>query len=282
MTIDIIIPVYRRTDWIQRCMDCLGQQENAPRFSLTIVDDGSPSREAMREIVLSCAARQNYPVAFIEHAHGGPAVARNEGVRRSKGDLICFLDDDSLPDVNWLAEIVGVFDRKDVGLVSGRTLSAIRDDSLSLRLEKAVYSGKSWATNNIAYRRSVFEALGGFDESFPEPSWEDNDLGIRARWAGYRHEYCERAIVYHPHEQTIDEYRRKCLLNGRGAAVFSRRHFSTKPVWAVATPLLIARRLLYGVSPLAWVYRERSIAFLRFYWAAFSLIGYFRSRRSLS
>lgn len=236
----------------------------------------------MRDAVLAAAQKQSYPVHFHAISHGGPAVARNEGVRRSEGDIICFLDDDSLPESHWLAAIVRTFQQESADLVSGRTLSYVREDSLPLRLERAVYSGINWATNNIAYRRRVFEELGGFDERFTEPSWEDNDLGIRARWAGYHHAYCDAAVVYHPHERTLEEYRRKCVLNGRGAAVFTRRHLRCRPVWALAVPLLIGRRLVYGLWPPAWILRERSTAFLRFCWAAYSLRGYLSFREKSS
>lgn len=66
-----------------------------------------------------------------------------------------------------------------------------------LLLEKVVYLGKTWAICNIAYWRDVFEKFGGFDETFADASWEYNDLGIRARWAGYKHIVNEDAIVYH-------------------------------------------------------------------------------------
>ena len=52
-------------------------------------------------------------------------------------------------------------------------------------------------TANIAYRRSLLEGLGGFDESFPLPAGEDTDLGHRAVAAGARRAYAEGAEVWH-------------------------------------------------------------------------------------
>ncbi len=252
MKVSIIIPVYKRTEWIGRCMTCLMEQDYSGSYEILLVDDGSPNQ---RDIEKECQAYQGaaeVPVRYLRRNHAGPAATRNYGVRYASGDILCFLDDDSLADKGWLRNIVRPFEQShSASLVNGRTLSLERT-GLPFLLEQAIYPGKSWATCNIAYRRDVFEALGGFDESFPEPSWEDNDLGLRARWSRHDHVYNDQAIVYHPHERSVTEYKKKCLLNGRGAAVMFRKCFPRKPLWSVAIPLLMSRRLIYGLVPTAW------------------------------
>jgi len=159
-------------------------------------------------------------------------------------------------------------------LVSGRTSSYDRENPVPLMLEQSVYAGKTFATCNIAYRRSAFDRLGGFDETFPEPSWEDNDLGLRALWAGFTHLYNDMAVVFHPHEVTLDEYRAKCLLNGRGAAVFSRKCLRTRPLWGIATPLIMSRRLLFGMLPSTWLGGRPNVNWLKYQWSLYSLKGF--------
>lgn len=239
------------------------------------MDDGSPNESEMKSTAEKLAGSENISIKYLGNIHAGPAAARNYGVRSSSGRIICFLDDDSIPDKSWLSEIVNPFRNSDsIALVSGKTLSYDRKASLPLLLEKTVYSGKCWATCNIAYRRDAFEALGGFDESFTEPSWEDNDLGIRAKWAGYIHVYNKQAVVYHPHEKSIEEYKKKCLLNGRGAAVFSRKYLLKKPLWGIATPIVMSRRLIYGMLPSVWKNKTINEAYLKFLWSAYSLRGF--------
>lgn len=276
MKVSVIIPVYKRHEWIGKCIEKLREQIYNESFEIVIVDDGSPDDSVLIKAVNTAQNKAgDLSIRYFRNNHAGPAAARNYGARNAKGEIYCFLDDDSVPDKFWMQEITRPFMKSDAAaVVSGRTCSLDRQNSFPLLLEKTVYAGKSWATCNIAYRRDVFEALGGFDETFSEPSWEDNDLGMRARWAGYSHKYAERAIVYHPHERTLREYKAKCLLNGRGAAVFSRKYLSRKPLWSIVTPLLMARRLVFAFCPDAWLKREQSPRYLSLLWSFYSLQGY--------
>ena len=273
MDISIIIPLYRRFEWVGKCIGGLVKQDYKSSFEIIVVDDGSPNEPEIAK-ALSLSFTGKALLKYIRNNHAGPAAARNCGVRASSGWIVCFLDDDSVPDEGWLREISRPFQESEsIGLVSGCTLSYDRVSDLPLLLERTVYAGKSWATCNIAYRRDVFEALGGFDEAFPEPSWEDNELGLKARWAGYSHVYNDRAVVYHPHEKDLGEYKKKCLLNGRGAAIFSRKYLLSKPLWGIGTPFIMSRRLIYGILPSVW---KGTIceAYVKFIWSLYSLKGF--------
>jgi GT2 family glycosyltransferase len=256
----------------------LQQQDFAGEFEIIIVDDGSPNESEIKAILGEFVSQDISSIKYIRNKHSGPAATRNYGVKFSSGNVICFLDDDSIPEKTWLKEMVNSFNGENKpAIVSGLILSYDRESKLPVLLEKTVYSGKHWATCNICYRRDVFETLGGFDEKFIEASWEDNDLGLRARWAGYSHIYNEQAIVYHPHEKSLDEYKKKCLLNGRGAAVFSRKYLFKKPLWAFAAPIIMSRRLMYILAPSVWIKRKNSLAYLKFLWSFYSIQGFFQS-----
>jgi GT2 family glycosyltransferase len=274
----IIIPVYRRTAWIGQCIEALKNQQAGACFELIVVDDGSPNVDEIEMLVRAAFDTLLIPCHFIRTSNGGPAKARNTGVRHATGTVLCFLDDDSVPDQDWLSEIKHSFDEDtEVAVVSGPALSHDRCNALPLLLEKTVYAGKTFATCNIAYRRVVFEQLGGFDEFFTEPSWEDNDLGLRAQWAGYRHLFNEKAIVYHPHEATLEEYQEKCRLNGRGAAVFSKKYLRKKPFWSFLTPFAMSRRLLFFFTPQYWSKKKPNEASVQCAWSWYSLQGYIRA-----
>lgn len=279
--VSIVIPVYKRAEWLSKCIAALQQQEYAGTFETVIIDDGSPNEDEIADVIKQ-ARFGGLPILFSRKTNAGPAAARNYGVKLASGEIICFLDDDSMPDRKWLYEIVSSFrELPSVAVVNGQTRSYDRENLIPLLLEREVYPGKNWATCNIAYHRKAFEALGGFDESFPEPSWEDNDLGLRSKWAGYLHIYNERAVVYHPHENTLDEFKNKCLLNGRGAAVFCRKYLFSKPLWGLGAPLIMSRRLILGLLPSVWL-KKPSASYLKFLWSFYSLQGFisrFASRK---
>lgn len=272
--VSVIIPIYRRTEWIGHCLAALGKQKSYHDFEVVIVDDGSPNQQQVADAISEAIRDSDLSIRFIRKPNAGPAAARNYGVKNSRGTLICFLDDDSIVGEGWLNEITAPFTDEKVSVVSGKILSYNRENSLTLLLEIAIYTGIHWATCNIAYRRELLERLGGFDESFREASWEDNDLGLRARWAGARQVHNEKAVVYHAHEESLEEYRRKCLLNGRGAAAFSRKFRFKRPLWALATPVIMSRYLVLFLCP-SVVMRQPSASFLRFLWSFNSLCGFF-------
>lgn len=283
MDVSIIIPVYKRTEWLGLCLDGLSKQDFPGDVEVIIVDDGSPNRVEIEMVVDPFRTSERFSLKCFRKKNGGPAAARNFGVARSSGNIVCFLDDDSVPDSRWLHEITVPFAGTGmVGLVNGRTVSYDRRTPLPLLLENTVYKGKCWATCNIAYRRQLFEELGGFDESFPEPSWEDNDLGLRARWRGAVHMYRDTAVVSHPHEASLEEYREKCLLNGRGAAAFCRKYLTIRPCWAVLAPLAMARRLPYAFLPSVWLRRDVTQSRVKFLWSYHSLLGFIRAISSES
>lgn len=269
----IVIPVYKRAEWLIKCLDALQKLEFAENFEVVVVDDGSPNKEEIAQAVETASAGR-LELTFSRKENGGPASARNHGVKLASGEIVCFLDDDSIADSRWLQEMISTFrNNPSVSVVNGCTRSYDRLAQIPLLLEKAVYPPKNWATCNIAYRREVFEALGGFDETFPEPSWEDNDLGLRAKWAGYMHVCNARALVYHPHESSLDEYKDKCCLNGRGAAIFSRKYLFRRPLWGVGTPILMSRRLIYCLFPSVWQ-KKVNAPYLKFLWSYYSLQGF--------
>jgi GT2 family glycosyltransferase len=269
----IVIPVYKRADWLSKCMAALQRQEYAGGFETVIIDDGSPNEEEIAAAIEQ-ARSGGLSIVFSRKTNAGPAAARNYGVTLASGEILCFLDDDSVPDPSWLHEMVSSFRlRPEVSVVNGQTRSYDRENPLPLLLEREVYPGKNWATCNIAYRSQAFQALGGFDETFPEPSWEDNDLGLRSRWAGFLHLHNEQAVVYHPHESTLNEYKQKCLLNGRGAAVFSRKYLFSKPLWGIGAPFVMSRRLVFGLFPSVWR-KKPNAAYLKFLWSFYSLRGF--------
>src|SRR5205085_6868290 len=91
--------------------------------------------------------------------------ARNAGWRAARAPIVAFTDDDCVPQPGWLAALASGMTDADV--VQGRTVldEAQRRGPFSPHVE---VGGPSWIfqTCNIAYRRSILEAIGGFDERF--------------------------------------------------------------------------------------------------------------------
>lgn len=276
MLISVVIPVYRRTEWLQKCLSALSLQAKPDDLGIEVfvVDDGSPNSGEIKQIATNFKDRLN--INYLYQDKLGPAAAKNLGINNSEGEAVCFLDDDSICAKDWIVNIAKEFScDSSVGIVNGRLLSYYRDDdSLAFLLEQSVYKPKkSWATCNIAYRRCVFKIIGFFDQGYRLASWEDNDLGFRAWLARTKHIYCPEAVVYHAHELTFDEFREKGLRNGLGLAVFLRKFFLAHPVFTLGIMLFVIKDLYLALHPSVFMLRRKTKEFLRFNWSVNSFKG---------
>ena len=102
MLISVVIPTYNRLPILIKCLDALENQilnDEIYNFEVVIVDDGSTDGTVdwLRNNI------EIYPhLRLFEQIHGGPALGRNLGVEKSKGDLIVFIDSDLVVDKYFL------------------------------------------------------------------------------------------------------------------------------------------------------------------------------------
>ncbi|GAA3239482.1 glycosyltransferase family 2 protein [Nonomuraea helvata] len=145
-----------------------------------IVVDDTPAAE------LSVPA----PVRVVRSGGRGPAAARNAGWRASTTPWVVFLDDDVVPSPGWAEAVVkDLADLPDdVAGSQGRIEVPLPDDREPTDAERhtAGLADALWVTADMAYRRSVLESVGGFDERFPRAYREDADLALRVSQAGHR------------------------------------------------------------------------------------------------
>lgn len=167
-----------------------------------------PTRERAERLAALIAAldaqtldRDRFEVIVVHDEHGnGPAATRNRGWRQAGGELIAFTDDDCEPRPDWLERLLAAHEGAPGAILQGRTDPVIRElDRLGPFAHTRVVDRPSiyFETCNIAYPRALLEQLGGFDETFPEPSGEDADLGWRALEAGARRVWVADARVAH-------------------------------------------------------------------------------------
>ena len=137
----------------------------------------------------------------IEGRGAGPAAARNLGWRRATAEWVAFLDDDVVPGPSWLADLAHDLEglEAEVAASQGRVRVPMPAGRRPTDWERNVRGLETarWATADMAYRRSVLEEVGGFDERFPRAYREDADLGLRVVRSGYRI-VPGRRVVTHP------------------------------------------------------------------------------------
>jgi len=192
-SVSVVIATHGRAALLVELLDALDAQTRADVEVLVVDDD---SHDDTPEVLAERGTRS------IRVARGGPARARQVGWRAATAPIIAFTDDDCVPTPGWLDALVAPIERGDADVVQGRTLprpdQADRAGPWS-RTQLVEAENGFYQTCNIAYARSVLEALDGFHPSFvgPNTSGEDAELGWRAREAGYRTTFAEDALVHH-------------------------------------------------------------------------------------
>lgn len=195
----VIIPAYNYGPFIAQALDAALAQEGWS-LQLIVVDDGSTDNTA--QVVASYGAA----VEYVRLQNSGVAVARNVGLDRAKGELICFLDADDVWFPDKLTTQWEALQRSPgAGLVFSDAIRIRKDGThIDLYSEKVPQYG-GWVFDKIMRRnfiqtsmvmmpRDVLESVGGFDEALP--AWEDIDLWCRVA-ARYPFAYVPRPLEYY-------------------------------------------------------------------------------------
>lgn len=169
----VVVPTRDRPVDLERALHALLGQRTERAFEVLVVDDGSrPPLDSTRLGVLA-------HVRVLRRPGGGPAAARNAGAAAARGRFLLFTDDDTEAAPSWVDSACEFLERHPEAVgVEGPVRSPPFDPLYEHSLENHA-PGAYW-TCNIAYRRHVFEQLGGFLEDFPAAHCEDLDLAYRA------------------------------------------------------------------------------------------------------
>jgi len=185
--ISVIIPCYNAAHCISNTLDSALAQ-NYKNFEIIVVDDGSSDNTA--EMIKSkiASTENGQRIKLVQQKNAGVSVARNVGVANASGTYLAFLDADDLWHEEKLAtHIRFMTDNPEVGISFARIrfMSSAgeilkRTSSLPLGEQNAAAlfaENPTTTTSNLFVRRSVFEQLGGFDESMSFA--EDQEFLIR-------------------------------------------------------------------------------------------------------
>jgi glycosyltransferase involved in cell wall biosynthesis len=214
-----IIPTRNAADLLKRCVETL-RLARYPSLEVLIVDNDSDESDAKAYL----KAVSDEGVALVVNYHGpfNYSAINNYAVSRCSGDILVFLNNDvEAMDREWLDELVGNVNRKEVG-VAGAALY-YRDRTLQhggVVLGIGGVAGHAhkhlpWGAPGyhargilaqefaavtaacMAMRRKVFEQVGGFDEVNLPVAFNDVDLCLRVREAGYAVVWTPYARLYH-------------------------------------------------------------------------------------
>jgi GT2 family glycosyltransferase len=227
VAVSVVIPTYNRSQELARLLQALERCDRPPGgVEFIVVDDGSTD-DTQGTIATSGLAG----LTGVRKDNGGAASARNQGWRMARGDLIVFTDDDCVPTPRWLLELVDALSGESLAGIGGRVVPLVPGFIAEfVQAERLVGHGgdatnvKYLVTANAAYRRSVLEALGGFDERFPGAAGEDTDLTLRVLEHDLQLTLTDSATVAHDHRTSIRGLFRTYYRHGRAWTILAQAH----------------------------------------------------------
>lgn len=263
--ITVAVCTYDRYELLDSCLAALAAQLLPTTEFECIVVDNSPSRA--RSLAESQRHAGHRNLRWLHEATPGLSNARNVAAREARTPLIAYVDDDAIPEPDWLSQMLEAFDTlgEEYAGVGGKILpifSAPRPQWLSDKLlgyvsvvdlgdETRALQPKEWVAGaNIAYRVSALRQAGGFSTALGRVgsgislmSNDETELAERLAAKGGRMGYAGRATVRHLVE--------KSRLN--------QEWFRRRIAWQAVSDYVRHPQKMYGQREAAW---KRVKAFL--------------------
>jgi O-antigen biosynthesis protein len=219
----VVICTYNGSATIRKTLEVV-QELAYPNYEVIVVDDGSTDVTA--KIV------REYGVRLISTANQGLSEARNVGFRAATGEFVVYLDDDAFPDPDWLNYLAASFLETEHVAIGGPNVEPPESGLVATCVANApggpvhVLITDELAEHipgcNMAFRRKVLEAVGGFDPQF-RAAGDDVDICWRIQERGWTIGFSPAALVWHHRRDAILKYCKQQRGYGRAEALLEAK-----------------------------------------------------------
>jgi GT2 family glycosyltransferase len=215
MNLSIIIPNFNGEDLLKRnipkLLNELEGYKNG-KLEVIVVDDGSTDNSI--EVI------SKFPqIKLYKNSRNlGFSVAVNNGASHATGDILILINTDVYPDKGFLSPLlenfkdeevfaVGCMDKSVEGenvVLRGRGVGSWNRGFLDHKKGEVDSKDTLWVSGGSgAFRKSIWDKLGGLDPLFTPFYWEDIDLSYRALKSGYKLVFEPKSVVWHEHEKGV-------------------------------------------------------------------------------
>lgn len=268
MLITVAVCTYNRAELLAQVLPAVLAQSRLPD-ELLVVDNASTDHTPA--VVAQARRLAAIPVRYVQEPSPGIAHARNRALREAQGQYVAFIDDDAMPQSDWLQTLLTTLEQvkpRPDGIAGKVELDwhGSRPNWFPSRFESLLCAYDQGAmgsfldeedyllTTNALFDRRVVLSLDGFRPYLGRKrgqmlGGEDNDMHRRLVQAGFRIYYQPAAVVYH---DVPPERRKKPFLVRRlfwsGASqplqALSSAQLSERPYQASRQTMLDLRRLV--------------------------------------
>lgn len=209
--VSIIIPVFNKLNVTIPCLLSLMNHKTKYKFEIVLVDNGSS------EPITQCLTTIKNLRVITNKENLGYVGGCNTGAKKAKGNILVFLNNDTLVQDEWLDKLIANLDDPGVGLVGSKLIypdgvlqeaggiifkdasgnnygkwQDAGDFKYNYRTEVDYVSGAS-----LAIRKQLFDSFGGFDVLYSPAYYEDTDLAFKVRAKGLQVIYEPKSVVMH-------------------------------------------------------------------------------------
>lgn len=210
--ISVVICTYNRDGYILAALDSLKKQDaSRDVFEIIVVNNNSTDKtEEKCKFFEQSNPELNF--TYTIEANQGLSFARNKGIEVSKAPLIVFIDDDAIAEKDFVGNLLQNFEENsDYEAVGGKVLPIYPDGKEPKWMSKYVqrlvskvddgekkreFRDKYPVGCNMAFRKTVFDEVGGFNTDLTLRS-DDKYIFMKLKKAGKRTFYAPDVIVHH-------------------------------------------------------------------------------------
>jgi glycosyltransferase involved in cell wall biosynthesis len=235
----VVICTRNRPYFLKTCLERLQQQVCKPA-EIIVVDNGSETNETR----LVVDGFEN--IKYVWEPKAGLDIARNRGAYEAKYDLVAYTDDDTIPNPYWVYRVHETFRDPTIAAMTGLVIAASLETEAEVIFEKywpfnRGYVNKLYDNNffsstlktgppvweigagaNMAFRKSVFEEVGYFDERLDVGAAGcsgDSEQWYRILANGFKILYNPLAVVQHTHRSSLEGIKKQLYGYMRGFTV---------------------------------------------------------------
>ena len=235
--VSIVVCIYNGAKTLESALDSLLEQDYPKdKYEIVLIDDGSidGSADICKDLLKKSGGE--YPhLTYIFQKNSGLGGARNTGVFISKGLIVAFIDQDAVAHKGWVNEIAKAFDGDDkIGVVGGKIEILNKESWFATFIHWIHYYMEDKNGDeiipiigtNMAFRKQVFEKVGGFFDHFISRGDEHSFIDIKAL-PYFKRNVTRAAIVYHERPWSFRAWFKERFYNGHEYALvhhISRRY----------------------------------------------------------
>ncbi|MBN9391128.1 MAG: glycosyltransferase family 2 protein [Chloroflexi bacterium] len=237
--LSVIIPTYNRYEYLLRTLAALENQTlDRELYEIIVVDDGS--KDDTRSKMAAYPGLKFFPMP----RNGGPAAARNQGVRLAQGKYVVFIGDDIYASPDFLAGHLAAHQKHPGDHIAilgyapwtrGAEVTPLmrylfegpgkfRQFEYDLISESSNAGYRFFYTCNISLSRNFLLEDALFDEEFRYAYAEDTELAYRLERRGMRIVFCKEILAEHDHPTSYRNACRRAGVAGELTLLMAKKH----------------------------------------------------------